>query len=340
MGKPNPVAVLISDVHYNLQNLELADAAVQQAIKKANELGVTLIVAGDLHDTKANLRGECVNRMLKTFNCIDEAYIMVGNHDRLNEKNPAHALEFLSRADDYHFHRLITEPTNLGGGITLLPYYHDVDELRAVLKTIPVDRILIMHQGIQGSNSGEYFQDKSALTPQDVAGRRIISGHYHARQTIKLPKGGVWDFIGNPFTTTFGEAGDPEKGFQILMDDGSLEFVPTNLRKHVLYEISAKIFANPGSTLVPTWGVGRNDKVWIKVYGAKEELHSITRQYVNKVFPNLADFRLELIPDATTQPTFAHPSSTPDLIDAIIESTIPEIAMSKRLKTTWRTLCE
>ena len=78
----NPRAVLISDVHYNLQTLPLADAAMRQAIQKANELQVPLIVAGDLHDTKANLRGECINAMLETFNtCEQDIYFLIGNHD-------------------------------------------------------------------------------------------------------------------------------------------------------------------------------------------------------------------------------------------------------------------
>lgn len=66
-SKTKPEAVLISDIHYNIQTLPLADAAVNMAITKANQLGVPLIVCGDLHDTKANLRGECVNAMLETF---------------------------------------------------------------------------------------------------------------------------------------------------------------------------------------------------------------------------------------------------------------------------------
>ena len=79
-----PIAVLISDVHYNLTTLPLADAAMRQAIAEANSLGVPLIVAGDLHDTKANLRGECVNAMIEAFAMLDHGcYILRGNHDAM-----------------------------------------------------------------------------------------------------------------------------------------------------------------------------------------------------------------------------------------------------------------
>ena len=91
-----PVAVLISDVHYNLNNLKLADAAMRQATDKAQILGVPFIVAGDLHDTKANLRGECVNAILETFSHLKlKALVLVGNHDKINEKSEDNALGFL-----------------------------------------------------------------------------------------------------------------------------------------------------------------------------------------------------------------------------------------------------
>ncbi len=228
-----PIAVMLSDVHYDLNSLELADRATNIAINKANELNVPLIIAGDLHNTKANLRGECIYKIRRTLQrCSVTPYVMVGNHDKINEKSEQHALHFL---EDIAV--LVDEPMDMPlTGSHGIPYYHDVEELRTYLKTLDKGSTLIMHQGIQGSNAGEYFQDKSALRPEDVAGFRVISGHYHQRQTIQLPQGGTWDYVGNPYTVNFGEANDPPKGFQILYSDGSLEFVPTNLRKHVIID--------------------------------------------------------------------------------------------------------
>jgi hypothetical protein len=53
-----PVAVLISDVHFNLSTLELASSAMKMAQNRAVELNVPLVVAGDLTDHKAIIRGE------------------------------------------------------------------------------------------------------------------------------------------------------------------------------------------------------------------------------------------------------------------------------------------
>jgi len=187
--------------------------------------------------------------------------------------------------------------------------------------------ILIMHQGITGSNSGEYIQDKSAITKDDVAGMRVISGHYHARQTIELPDGGKWDYIGNPYTTNFGEANDPPKGFQILMDDGSLEFVPTNLRKHVVMELDLSRYEQFVNN--PNFG---DDLVWLKVKGTKEQLANFKKPF---------DCRLDLIPlDTVTQASAQNLTQT-ELLDQLIDSLTNTSDESKaRLKQTWKDLVE
>lgn len=303
------------------------------AINKANELNVPLIVAGDLHDTKANLRGECVNRMIKTFQrCPIEPHILVGNHDLINEKSEDNSLNFLSE-----FCRLIERPKIYSTVLDVkslfleyIPYYHDVDELRAHLKIVPKDRILIMHQGLTNTNAGHYFSDHSALNPEDVAGRRIISGHYHTRQTIDLPEGGRWDFIGNPYSLNFGEANDPPKGFQILKRDGTLEFVPTNLRKHVVItDLTGETKFEP------------NDLVWVKLTGTKELLTKYNKEYVAKALNITQPFKLDLIPlKESTQAAINSETLKQDvLLDTIIDSLEHTSDEQKlRLKQLWKTL--
>ena len=288
-----PLAVLISDIHYSLPTLEVADKALRMAIDKANELEAPLIIAGDLHDTKANMRAECVNTMVETFTHAQDlglaVFVLRGNHDQINEKSTEHALNFLK-----DLVCLITTSCELGNtGLRAIPYYHDPEQLTKHLKTIKKGSTIIMHQGVQGSNSGEYIQDKSAITKQDVAGFKVVSGHYHQRQTIKLPDDGTWDYIGSPYSLNFGEANDPLKGFQILMDDGGLEFVPTNLRKHVVID-------NWVSELVATpYTADPTDIVWFKLRGSKKELATVTRQLIADNYGITQDFRLDLIPNET-----------------------------------------
>jgi len=328
------IAVLISDVHYNVHTIKLADTAMRMAIDKANDLHVPLIVSGDLHDTKANLRGECVNAMIKTFKeCHVPPYIIVGNHDRINEKAPAHSLNFLEA-----YAMIIEKPTHQHKLGYLIPYNHDVEELKSYIQSLPKNSQLIMHQGLTSSNMGDYIQDKSALSPDDIGSHRIISGHYHQRQTIALPDGGKWDYVGNPYTMSYGEANDPPKGFQILYADGSLEFVPTNLRKHVVYDFDI------GG--IPNVGIGKlsckaEDLVWVKIRGPKEDLSRITRGLVAKDICR-ETFKLDLIPtDTTTNIQNTQGLTQGPLLDSLIDSLSNTTDERKaRLKSMWKTLCE
>lgn len=332
-----PIAVLLSDVHYSLQTLELADKSTRIAIDKANELQIPLIVCGDLHDSKANLRGECVNAMISTFKLLKsrEAWVLRGNHDALNEKSEEHSLNFLK---PYAY--IVEDPKlllNLGDGkiFNLIPYMHDVEELKKWLNKIPVTKCpIIMHQGLQGSNSGEYFQDRTALYPEDVAGRRIISGHYHARQDIPLPDGGMWSYVGNPYTLNYGEAKDPVKGFQVLYSDGSLEFIPTDLRSHIVVELKASDLTKPASYTL----IGENDLLKVKLSGTKIELATITKQQIAGYLGVTIPFKLELIYESdnvvvtnTTQPV-------EEIFDTMITSLGVTEVETNRLKNLWKDL--
>lgn len=324
-----PVAVLISDIHYSLQTLELADAALRQAIKKANDLKVPLIVAGDLHDTKANMRAECVNAIIKTFKlCDSPPYIMTGNHDKINEKSSEHALNFLRE-----YGAVIDTPVKLHKVGYLIPYYNDVDELRAYLKTLPKGSSLVMHQGIQGSNSGEYYQDKSALKPEDVAGFRVISGHYHARQNLELPDGGLWSYIGNPYTLNFGEVNDREKGYQILYDNNTLEFVPTNLRKHVVVELDAdsgRLLNNKHRKM---------DLVKVNVFGSRENVSKWTREKLVSLIGR-EDFKVDQVVTGSFNRVLNSLVPKEELLDSVIDSINGSDTIKTRLKQLWRDLCD
>lgn len=336
-----PITVLISDVHYSVHTIKLANAAMKIAIDKANELKVPLIVAGDLHDTKSNLRGECIKAMIETIkSCHICPFVIVGNHDRWNEKSPEHSLEFLRP-----YSNIIDKPMkNVIPYITLIPYNHDIEDLRNYLKTLNNKSTLIMHQGITNSNAGHYIQDKSALTPNDVAGFRIVSGHYHTRQTIELPNNGQWDYIGNPYTTNFGESSDPEKGFQILMDNGSLQFVTTNLRKHLVINLE---WHKDIDNFLPVYPheyskedlLDNTNLVWIKYHGPKEKLYSVTRTKVAASF-GLKYFKLDLIPNDKTQIFDRKDLTQQPLLESLVTSLDTSEERKTRLKEKLSKLCE
>lgn len=331
-----PIAVLISDIHYNINTLDVADKALNLAISKANELRVELIVCGDFHDTKANIRAECVAAISKT---IERATyfpnILRGNHDSINEKSKEHALSFLRSSCVMVVDSTLTT-TFRSHTSHLIPYHHDADELRTHLKTIPPRSVLIMHQGVIGSTAGHYFQDKSALNKEDLAGHTVFSGHYHTRQTFDLPDGGSFTYLGNPFTLGFGEANDPEKGYHILYDDNSLEFVPTNLRKHVVVEAMIGDLDH-----VELWEHEYNpgDLLWVKLKGDSQYLN-ISKSEVAKRMGITGEFKLDLIPNdtVTTKPSIENKSPTTVLDDLIDSLTNTDDSRKARIKLLYKQL--
>jgi DNA repair exonuclease SbcCD nuclease subunit len=331
-----PIAVLISDIHYSLQTLELADKSLKMAIDKANELHIPLVVAGDLHDTKANLRGECVNAMLKTFRLSQvPTFVLVGNHDKLNEKSNEHSLNFLRD------HVTIVDQAFSPGvlpEVHFIPYQSTVADFTWELARLKTNKIIICHQGVTGSVGGHYIQDPSAANKHEVGSFRFISGHYHSRQDIDLPFDGKWSYIGNPYTLTFGEANDPEKGFQILNEDGSLTFVPTNLRKHIVIDVhlsdSDELVVHNGY-----YEVSAQDIVQVRLKGSKSQLPRINKFKVGQIL-GLQDFKLDLIPNDDKLETEGLKNlSQVEILDGLIDK-LPEHAAKDALKVLWRSLNE
>lgn len=316
---------------------------MRQAIKYANIHHLPLIVAGDLTDTKANMRAEVVNAMIETFEKYSVEkdgeyimpYILVGNHDKINEKSEEHSLNFLRP-----YATLIdsVRQINLGDGFApyFIPYQHDVEDLKQYLGAIPYGSKVFMHQGIQGSNMGDYIQDKTAIPKEWCAGLRVISGHYHARQDIICPDGGLFSYVGNPYSLSFGEANDPEKGYQIIHANGDLKFVGTKLRSHRIIELSCGNERFPLQSMVAS----PQDLIWIKITGTKEELLKYDRQRVAKELGLTGSFKLDLIPldGITTAPKNTSLNQN-DLLDSMIDSmTNTTDERKSRLKGIWKDL--
>jgi DNA repair exonuclease SbcCD nuclease subunit len=334
MKTKTPIAVLISDIHYNLNTIQMADNTLCQAIEKANILEVPLIVAGDLHDTKANLRAECVNAMINSFSKLKyPCYIMVGNHDLINEKSSENSLNFLQSS----LINIVSKPSYLPDvNAHLIPYQNTTEKVLQAIKGIPAGATLIMHQGVKGSNSGDYYLDHSAVNHESLKDYRVISGHYHTRQDIyfhgkKQPRDiGTFSYIGNPYTLNFGESKDPEKGFQILNSDGSLEVVYTKLRKHVLLE-----YRHEEIHLLKDYKENLNKDVLLKIRitGPKHSLASISKETISEVLPFFQSYALEFVPeDSSIKEETRLVENDADIVRSLVEGISAEDAVKKQLK--------
>lgn len=322
-----PIAICISDIHFNLNTLPLASQALKSALSKAESLQVPLIIAGDLHDTKAILRAEVMNELIQILSPAKvKVFILRGNHDQLHEKSEEHGLNYLKPYANIidKFSEYLILPNLL-----LIPYQNDSDRLKEFILRTPKDSTLIMHQGFLGAAMGDYIQDKTSIDPELVKDFTVISGHYHRHQTI-----GTVTYIGSPFTMSFGEANDGPKGFLILNSDGSFTREILNLRRHIKIELTVgeiNSLVYDGSRKGPV-----EDLIWFKVSGPYSELQKIKKQDIAERL-GLENFKLDLIPSDSAPTTIdAENLTSEQVFDTLIDGTPESDEQKIYLKGLWR----
>lgn len=325
MTKSRPLFVAISDVHFNLNTLYTASRALITAAQHAERLGVPLVIAGDLNDTKAIIRAEVANQLisiLKYSAC--KKFILVGNHDLVNEKGQEHSLNFLAPyatiVDDPRVFPELPE-------VFFIPYQSDTDKLCRILNMPRTEKVYVMHQGFQGANMGDYAVDKTSISVDQVRHVKVFSGHYHRHQNI-----GTVTYIGNPFTVSFGESNDGNKGFLVVYADGSYEQIPLKLRKHVKIEMEIK----DNSFLLPVNNITEEDFVWVKLTGPKSVLDSITKKDISNYFGH-ENFKLDKIALGSDEHKISKAKMREEeVLDAIINSTPEGEIVKTYLKNLWR----
>lgn len=342
-----PIAVLISDIHFTVQTLELASQALLKAQFKAKMLDVPLVIAGDTLDSKAIIRAECANRLLQLLGVSDapKTYIMVGNHDLCNEKGNENSLNFLHGwQKDLTVVRNPMEVNLCGVIVQLIPYQSDLKKLKDLLKEEYLAKTIIMHQGLEGADMGHYVLDKTSLSKRWFSEYRVISGHYHkaqdiqCRQDIKEGNIGLFSYIGNPYTLSFGEADHDLKGYRILYSDGSLETVYLGLRKHCKIDLNTSDLLGKHGFAVPYFD--KDDLLWVKLYGPKYELDQISKDWLAKTLVYHNNFKLDKINSDKTESFKKSNMSSHNVLDILIDQTSESAEQKKTLKSIWRNLLE
>jgi DNA repair exonuclease SbcCD nuclease subunit len=319
-----PKAVLISDIHFNLNSLPIASLALRKAVLKAEELNVPLIIAGDLNDTKALIRAEVMNELMTILmNTSAFVYILSGNHDLVNEKSSAHGLSYLNFTNTY----IIDYPQEING-FNFIPYRSSNDAFIEAISKFHPGSLVIAHQGFLGAFMGDYVQDKTSVDPKIVQQYRIISGHYHRHQNI-----GSVTYIGSPYTITYGEANDGPKGYLILNDDNSVSRVYTSLRRHII--VSGSL--DEVKTSLQTTPVQDDDLLWLKIKDKRSVIDAIKKV---ELFRH-TNFKLDLVAEESESLSDAETTSVLtdfDLMDTIIDNSNETVERKEKLKKTWKDL--
>jgi len=277
-----PIFTAISDVHVKLSTQKVSIQVLKIAADKSRELGVPCVINGDLNDTKALLRSECVKALIDFFSNYPDVqfYVNVGNHDLNNKNSDDNSLEFLGLMSHVF---ICSEPTIINFGLEffmMIPYMKTNEEFykAADLARSKGIKKLFTHQGYLSAFMGDYVIDDSSVNPADFADFDIIiSGHYHLAQKV----GVNIQFLGSPFTVNFGEAGHEKFYWVYGVEDSKIvgQTIPTNVRKHIQIEIENQLPRKNKNLILPP-----DTLLKVVIKGTKEFCTRVKKEKIQELY--------------------------------------------------------
>lgn len=217
---------VIGDPHAKHVNLDL----INELFDKAEEIGNDVVWMGDFLDTKEVIRGKCSNLIYRRLKMSRlNHYILIGNHDYFNLDCEDHALQFLKELNNVK----IIDSYQEHGGMGFMPYVHDQEKLKKIIKNSKVD-VLFGHFELKGFDFGNGYICEKGLTGRSFSKfKRVISGHFH-----KYQQKGNLTYLGTPFSHSFGESNqDKYLGTYHVVKD-HLELIPSGFPQHMTCEIN------------------------------------------------------------------------------------------------------
>lgn len=231
MKQKQPVALLFNDIHISKDNIPEFHANWNEAIQICKDRGISdMIIGGDLWLSRS---AQTLDVLMAVRQAIikatsQELYLTIaeGNHCKVDQESPlgySHIFSEYPNVDVVDSYTIM----DIGENATLyiMGYYLEngsfIERLQKLVE-LDLDKskrnILYVHEGIRGglATPSDHELPTNIFEPFDA----VLVGHYHDR---KLVAGTRIEYIGASRQHNFGE--DEEKGYTILFDDGSYEFV-------------------------------------------------------------------------------------------------------------------
>ena len=236
-----PIGVVLTDTHLTKNNTADVEEIWLQGIDLAEELKINKIYHGG--DIVTAREAQPLNVLLsiqKSLRDLAEAGMQVdailGNHDLVNQE----AFEgYPSIFNCSHF-KVHGESYSYDHGtvvVHMLSYFPEKGSYKDRLETLKTNivpgkkNILITHIGVNGGLS----HANATINKEVPAGifdgfDKVLIGHYHNQCQIE---GYEIYYIGSTHQQNFGE--DVNKGFTVIYDDGSHEFVKSDMPEYHTY---------------------------------------------------------------------------------------------------------
>lgn len=201
-----------------------------RALQLAKDNAYTLIVNGDLFDSRASLDVRILTKVFELFSRYQDVkcYLIAGNHDQVDNLDiPENSLDMFGIAFKNITVVKTVQAINLSPNITALcvPYSENVKMLKDKIvyykDHLPTNRVNIMfaHIGVDGASDGGLYTHRLGgafglgdLYPNSFT--KIYLSHYHRRQHLAPNV----SYIGSTQQHNFSDEGQ-EKGITVLDDD-------------------------------------------------------------------------------------------------------------------------
>lgn len=241
MSSRIPIALLINDIHVSKDNIAEFQMNWDEALEICESQGISsIIVGGDMWHSRSAQSLDILmavrNAVIKATSKGLELTIAEGNHDKIDQESLLGYSHLFSEypnvyvVDDYTIIDISDDVV-----LYVVSYFPEngsfANRIQALSEKLESDKknILYIHEGIRGglATASDDELPASLFSKFDTT----LVGHYHNRQKVANTN---IEYIGSSRQHNFGE--DEEKGYTILYDDGSYEFVKNevNLRYMVI----------------------------------------------------------------------------------------------------------
>lgn len=288
-----PYALILTDTHATPNNLILQESIWEQAVKYCLDNNIqTIYHMGDWVTARKAQSLEVLKHLDWVKKLLFENGLVLigisGNHDKSNQESVFAYPNIYGDDIDFRIvEECYDEQLSDSVHIHLLSYFPETGSYKSKLddakKSIVKGKknILLTHIGISGGLSHE----NATINKEVPAGifnefDLVLTGHYHDRNKLEHDDVDIW-YTGSAFASNYGE--DNEKGFTIIYDDGSIEFVNSEFPKFETIkvevgEVDGKWLSETKKHISKT---GNN--VRVELTGDESELKSISKQKFSSI---------------------------------------------------------
>lgn len=252
-NKKNILGILVNDVHLDKDNGFLVKDIFRQISELCEERGTNRIFCGgDVFTNRSGQPLQCLTDWKEVLNMLCEKnielHVIPGNHDKTDGDDEKSYLDVYTEncVNLYRsgVHRVID-----GCVIAFIPYFKDekwLSEYEKIWEKIEEDYqrqiigantplVMITHSGFDGVMNNDGSRVSSIIKPSMFEGwTKVLIGHYH--DSSELSDNVI--YTGSAYQNNYGE-NITDKGFTIIFDDGSTEFVPSKFPKYIKEVIDA-----------------------------------------------------------------------------------------------------